>query len=81
MGAPTGDNAFLRSVELSVRAELAIAEAGQPEKEAVDVSVEEWLVDPEDEQRYELGLHSLLGAVEALEDDSDPGSSPADGSA
>jgi hypothetical protein len=67
MSTPTGDNAFLHAVELTVRAELALVETGQPEKEAVDVPIDEWLVDPEDEQRYEVGLRSLLGAVEALE--------------
>lgn len=46
MTIPTGDNAFLHAVELNVRAELALAETGQPEKEAVDVPIDEWLVDP-----------------------------------
>jgi len=67
MSTPTGDNASLRAVELNVRAELALAETGQPEEEAADVPIGEWLVDPEDEQRYEVSLRSLLGAVEALE--------------
>ena len=67
MSTPTGDNAFLRTVELNVRAELALTETGQPQEEAVDVSIGEWLIDPEDEQHYEVGLRSLLGAVEALE--------------
>jgi hypothetical protein len=81
MSTPTGDNEFLHAVELNVRAELAQAETGQPEKEAADVPIDEWLVDPEDEQHYEVGLRSLLGAVEALEDGSGPGPSPADRSA
>ena len=67
MSTPTGDDAFLRAVERNVRAELALAQAGQPEEEVVDVPIDEWLVDPEDEQHYEVGLRSLLGAVEALE--------------
>jgi hypothetical protein len=33
----------------------------------VRVPVDEWLFDPADAQRYEIGLHNLLGAVEALE--------------
>jgi hypothetical protein len=76
MSTPTGDNEFLHAVELNVRSELALAETGQPEKEVADVPIDEWLVDPEDEQHYEVGLRSLLGAVEALEDG--PGDSPAD---
>jgi hypothetical protein len=67
VSTPTGDNAFLHAVELNVRAELALVETGQPEKEAADVPIGEWLVDPEDEQHYEVGLRNLLGAVEALE--------------
>jgi hypothetical protein len=81
MSTPTGDDAFLRAVELNVRIELALAETGQPEEDAVDVPIDEWLVDPEDEQRYEVGLRSLLGAVEALEGGSgevsgEPGPTP-----
>ena len=30
--------------------------------------IDQWLTDPADEQRYEVGLRSLFGAVEALED-------------
>jgi hypothetical protein len=73
MSTPTGDNASLHAIELNIRAELALAN-GQAEEEAVDVPIGNWLVDPEEEQHYEVGLHSLLGAVEALEDG--PGDSP-----
>ena len=73
MSIPTGDNAFLHELELNVRTELTRAETGQPEEEAADVPIEEWLSDPADDQRYEVGLRSLLGAVEALEDGSGPG--------
>jgi hypothetical protein len=64
---PTGGSEFLHAVELNVRAELALTETGEPQTEAVDVPIDEWLIDPEDEQHYEVGLRSLLGAVEALE--------------
>ena len=79
MSTPAGDNAFLHELELDVSTELTLAETGPPE-EAAGVPVDEWLVDPADEQRYEVGLHSLLGAVEALEDGLAPGhhSSPAE---
>lgn len=65
MSIPTSDNAFLDQLELTVRAELA--ETSQPE-EAACVPIDQWLTDPADEQRYEVGLRSLFGAVEALED-------------
>jgi hypothetical protein len=68
MSTPTGDNAFLYQLELNVRAELTLGETSQPEEEAISVPINERLVDPADAQRYEVGLRSLLGAVEALED-------------
>jgi len=76
MSTPTGDNAFLHALELNVRTELTLAETGQPWEEAVRVPIDEWLSDPADDQRYEVALCSLLGAVEALEDSSGPGGHP-----
>jgi hypothetical protein len=76
MSIPTGNNAFLHELELNVRAELALAETSQPEEEAVCLPIDEWLSDPADDQRYEVSLRSLLGAVEALEDGSRPGAIP-----
>jgi hypothetical protein len=73
MSTPTGGNAFLYALELSVRTELTLAETSQPWEEAVHVPIDEWLSDPADDQRYELSLRSLLGAVEALEGSSGPG--------
>jgi len=78
MSTPVGDNAFLHELELDVSTELTLAETGPPEEEAVGVPVDEWLSDPADEQRYEVGLRNLLGAVEALEDDSGFHPSPAE---
>jgi len=66
MTIPNGDNAFLQELELNVRSELTMVETGQPEVDAGGVPTAEWLLDP-DVQRYEVGLHSLLGAVETLE--------------
>ncbi len=76
MSTPTGDNAFLYALELTVRTELTLAETSQPEEEALGVPIDEWLVDPADAQRYEAALRSLLGAVVALEDGSGPGDHP-----
>jgi len=73
MSTPTGDNAFLHELELSIRTDLTLAETSQPEEPA-DVPITEWLPDTE-EQRYEVSLRNLLGAVEAMEDPARPGQS------
>ena len=70
MSTPIGENTFLHELELNVSTELTLAGTSQPEEEAIDVSMDEWLFDPADAQRYEIGLHNLLGAVEALEEGS-----------
>ena len=70
MSTTIGGHAFLHELELNVSTELMLAETSQPEEEAVRLPVDEWLFDPADAQRYEVGLHNLLGAVEALEDGS-----------
>jgi hypothetical protein len=49
-------------LEIEVAAELTTAEEGRPTG-----GPEDWLVDPEDAERDEVALRSLLGAVEALE--------------
>ena len=79
MSTPTGDNAFLHALEINVRTELTLAETGQPWEEAVRVPIDEWLSDPADDQRYEVGLRSLLGAVETLEDGSSRSDDPSPG--
>ena len=76
MSTLTEGHAFLHELELTVRTELTLAETGQPYEEAIAVPIEEWLSDPADDERYEAGLRSLLGAVEALEDDFGPGDRP-----
>ena len=75
MSTPTGDNAFLHELELTVRAELTLAEAGLPEEQAGGMPGGEWPPDP-DVERYDVVLGTLLGAVEALEDASGPGGHP-----
>ena len=66
MSVPTSENVFLDELELTVSTELAQAETSQPE--AACIPIDQWLTDPADDQRYEVGLRSLFGAVEALED-------------
>jgi hypothetical protein len=51
-------------LEVEVAAELSAAEEGRPTG-----GPEDWLVDPEEAERDEVALRSLLGAVEVLEDD------------
>ena len=72
MSTPTGDSAFLHELELTVRAELTLAETSQPAEQADGMPVGESPPDPDD-QRYDVVLRTLLGAVEALEDAPDPG--------
>jgi hypothetical protein len=66
MSTPDGDNTFLHELERGVRSELTLAEASQSEQ-IVDSPIDEWLFDPTDVQREEIGLRSLLRAVEAVE--------------
>ena len=66
LSTPAGGRAFLHELEIDVCTELTLAEAGPPEEEAVSLPIEEWLSDPEDDQRYEADLRNLLGAVEAI---------------
>lgn len=74
MSPPTGDNAFLHELELTVREELTLAETSQPEEQADGVPGDEW-PDP-DVQRYEVNLRGILDAIKAREDASDPGDHP-----
>lgn len=67
MSVPTSDNVYLHELELTVRAELTQVEAS-PLEETACAPVDQWLTDPADDQRYEAGLRTLFGAVEALED-------------
>lgn len=75
MTTPAGDNAFLQELELNVRSELTIVEIGEPDADADGVPTATWLLDP-DAQRYEIGLHALLGAVETLENGPRDGDDP-----
>jgi hypothetical protein len=65
------ENQFLASLESEVVTELAIAHSDRPDA-AFAVPPEEWLFDPTDLERQEVGLRNLLGAVETLERGSGP---------
>ncbi|MEW2360210.1 methyltransferase domain-containing protein [Spirillospora sp. NPDC029432] len=68
MTTPTGDHEFLHEFETEVQAELSMAESSLPQ-EAAALPPSEWLYDPTDVERDEIGLRDLLGAAEALEED------------
>ena len=71
MSTPTGDNTSLHELEVDVREELTVAETSQ--EDGADLPIDQWLSDPADDQRYEVGLRALFGAVETLEDGSRTG--------
>jgi hypothetical protein len=65
---PPSEEQFLHNLEVEVETELVIAQSSHPEEE-LGGSPAEWLFDPADVEREEIGLRSVLGAVEALERD------------
>ncbi|GAA4586112.1 hypothetical protein GCM10023194_31290 [Planotetraspora phitsanulokensis] len=71
MNAANGDNGFLYELEIEVEEEVTLVETSRSE-EAAELPVTEWLFDPADADREEMGLRGLLGAVEALEGDHRP---------
>ena len=75
MCTPTDDNAFLHELELDVRTELSQAESGRPEQDTGGAPAAQELLDP-DAERYEVSLRTLLGAIEAMEDGSEPDDHP-----
>jgi hypothetical protein len=75
MSTPAGDNAFLHELELNVRKELILAETSPSDRDRDGEPTLEWLLDV-DAERYEVSLHSLLGAVETMENGSRPGGGP-----
>jgi hypothetical protein len=61
----TDEGKFLHELEVEVESEIAIVQSSQPEE--LDSSPDDWLYDPTDREREEVGLRNMLGAVEALE--------------
>jgi hypothetical protein len=62
---PTDESPSLHRLEIEVQEELVLAESS--ESRELGGSPAEWLFDPADIEREEVGLRNLLGAVEALE--------------
>ncbi|MCO5967894.1 hypothetical protein [Actinoallomurus soli] len=71
MNEPTGDDDFEIELEVEVEAELRMSRSSRPE-EAAGRPLSEWLFDPADAEREDIGLRNLLGAVEELEADRRP---------
>jgi hypothetical protein len=76
MNTPADHNESLHELELNVGTDLTRAETGPGHQEADAMAVSDSLI-AEDEQRYEVSLRVLLGAVQAMEDDSRPDPRPA----
>jgi hypothetical protein len=72
MTIPPGENGFLHNLEAEVEVEVTMAEASRPDESIGGPA--DWLFDPAEAERDEVGLRSLLRAVEALEGDSAPDS-------
>jgi hypothetical protein len=75
MNARRDDDETLHELETEVELELTAAEASHPEREMA-LPVTDWLFDPIDAEREEIGLRGLLDAVEVLEDDTRPDDRP-----
>ena len=76
MTIPPDDNGCLHEFELSIQSELALSETIEPDLDAGVVAPEPTFdgrtegyeeVEYEETERYEAGLRSLLGAIEAVE--------------
>ena len=66
---PTTDESGMHRLEIEVEAELEVVQSsragGTP-----DAVESDWLFDPGDVEREEIGLRNLLDAVEVVESDS-----------
>lgn len=67
MTIPTGDG-NLHELEVTVKEELIVVESRPLEEESGEEPSVEWELDA-DTERYDVSLRTLLGAIEATEDD------------
>ncbi|MFA1545905.1 hypothetical protein [Actinomadura chokoriensis] len=67
MSTSDGDRGFEVELEVEIEAELTLVESSRAAQEAAGPPAAEWLFDPTDAERDEVGLRNLLGAAEALE--------------
>ncbi|WP_326633921.1 hypothetical protein OIE67_50065 [Nonomuraea fuscirosea] len=63
---PNGEDDVLYELRAEVEIELITAEASRPEEE-MELPVTDWLFDPTDVEREEIGLRGLIDAAEELE--------------
>ena len=63
----THEGEFLSGLEVEVESEIAIVRSSRPEE--LELPPDQWLYDPTDRDREEVGLRNMLGAIEALEGD------------
>ncbi|MEU4572576.1 hypothetical protein [Nonomuraea sp. NPDC023979] len=63
---------FLHELKVVIEAEVVMIEESRPE-EAAATPVTDWLFDPLEARREQIGLRGLHDAVEALEHDVRPG--------
>ncbi|MET8146374.1 hypothetical protein ABZU32_39210 [Sphaerisporangium sp. NPDC005288] len=66
MSTSSGENRSLYELRIEIEEEVTLVEESHSE-EALDLPVTDWLFDPAEAEREEIGLRGLLGAVEALE--------------
>lgn len=74
MSTPDPENDVLYELKVEVEIELTQAVVSHPEEEMA-LPITEWLFDPTDVEREEIGERGLLDAVEVLEDSPQPGPS------
>jgi hypothetical protein len=72
MSAASGENDFLYEFKIEIEEEMTLVESSHPEQ-AIGLPVTDWLFDPTDVEREEIGLRGLLDAVEVLRGDLRPG--------
>jgi hypothetical protein len=66
LNAPNGEDEVLYELRAEVEIELIHVEASRPEEEKA-LPVTDWLFDPMDAEREEIGLRGLLEAIKVLE--------------
>ncbi|MFI6924521.1 hypothetical protein ACIBIZ_31580 [Nonomuraea spiralis] len=76
MSTPDNPDDPLYELRIEVGIELTEVRRSHPETE-MDLPVTDWLFDPADAEREEIGLRGLLDAVEVLEEAARPGDPPA----
>ncbi|MEV4060094.1 hypothetical protein [Nonomuraea dietziae] len=69
MSYPTGENNFLHELKAVVAIELNTADVCHSQHPR-DLPVTEWLVDPTETEREQVGLRGILAAIPELENGS-----------